>query len=101
MNNTIADSAEYINLEIVKFAASPSFSDLVSVIVNSDRVYTFLIYFYLDEISAWQFQQEMQSALETGIPEREYLSSYFASRIIGEDCFDKLIRKIIVLSANK
>ncbi len=59
MNNTIVNSAEYINLDIFKFAASPSFSDLVSVIVNSDRVYTFLIHFYLDEISAWQFQQEM------------------------------------------
>ena len=50
-----------------------------------------VIYFYLDEISDWRFEQEMR---DSGLNEREYLSRYFAARIPGEDCYEKLIAKI-------
>ena len=59
--------------------------------MTNDDVYTFLIYFYLDEISDWRFDLEMR---DSGLSEREYLSHYFAARIPGEDCYEKLIDRI-------
>ena len=33
-----------------------SFSTLVQLFMTNDAIYTFLIYFYLDEISDWRFE---------------------------------------------
>ena len=83
----------------MRIASAPSYSEMVHAIMTNDAVYTFLIYFYLDEISDWQFEQEMKFAAEKGITERQYLSRYFASRIPGEDCYEKLIAIIKEIAA--
>lgn len=64
--------------------------------MTSDVVYTFLIYFYLDEISDWRFEQEMR---DSGLSEREYLSRYFTARISGEGCYEKLKSRIKEIAA--
>lgn len=69
--------------------------------MTNDAVYTSLIYFYLDEISDWRFEQEMKLAAETGTSEREYLSRYFASRIPGETCFEKIMKNIAEIEAKQ
>jgi hypothetical protein len=56
-----------------------------------------VIYFYLDEISGWRFEQEMR---ESGLSEREYLSRYFAARIPGEQCYESILEKIEELKAD-
>ena len=64
--------------------------------MTNDDVYKMLIYFYLDEISDWRFERDMRTA---GISERKYLSCYFASRILGETSFEKLMREIEEIEA--
>ena len=73
------------------------FSELVYLIMKNDEAYRYLIYFYLDEISDWRFEQEMR---DSGIGEREYLSRYFAARIPGELCYEKIMEKIEELEAD-
>ena len=63
--------------------------------MTNDDVYRMLIYYYLDEISDWHFEQEMKLALKNGISERAYLSRYFASRIPGEPNSKKMMMKIM------
>ena len=66
--------------------------------MTNDDAFKYLIYFYLDEISDWRFEQEMR---ESTISEREYLSRYFAARIPGEECFEKNMRRIEEIEVQK
>lgn len=84
----------YGNNREQELAGALAFNEMVQRIMTDDAVYTYLIYFYLDEISDWRFTQEMEIAAEKGISEREYLSNYFSARIPGEKCYEKLIMKI-------
>ena len=65
--------------------------------MTNDAVFNYLVYFYLDEISDWRLEQEMR---EAAISEREYLSRYFATRIPGEMCFEKIIQRIEEIVTN-
>lgn len=84
---------------ILEEEAMCSHDKMVQFIMNNDEIYIMLIYFYLDEISDWRFEQEMNIAVKNGISEREYLSRYFAARIPGEDCYERLIMKIEEIAA--
>ena len=66
--------------------------------MSNDDVYIMLIYFYLDEISNWHFEQEMR---DSSYSEREYLSRYFAARIPGEKCFDRIMEIIEKVAERK
>ena len=41
----------------------------------------------------------MKLVAKNGISEREFLSRYFAARIPGEECYEKLYEKIEEISA--
>ena len=75
-----------------------NYTRIVQLIMTNDDVYRQLIYFYLDEISDWRFEQEMHAS---GISEREYLSRYFAARIPGEKCANKILEKIHELTKDR
>ena len=55
-NNNISD-IKYFNSHNRKLeiAGALAFRKMVRAIMTNDAVYTYLIYFFLDEISDWQF----------------------------------------------
>ena len=64
--------------------------------MESDRAFAYCCQYFIEDVTGWRFEEEMYNS---GLSEREYLSRYFAARIPGEDCYEKLIMKIEEIAA--
>lgn len=69
------------------------------MIFDNDEIYKYCLYYYLDEISEYGFQTEMEEAAERGITERQFISEYCAARIPGEEHYDRIMKKISGIAA--
>ena len=71
------------------------YNKMVQRIVQNKEVLLCLKYFYLDEIGEWRFQEELEErCLSEGISEDTAYAMYFASRLPGEKCFEKIMRNM-------
>ena len=75
-------------------AGTPSFSEMVQLIMQNDNVYSFLIYYFLDWISDSIFEEDAEEEVKKGKTLRQVHAEYFAAWIPWEDCADKLIERI-------
>lgn len=65
--------------------------------MESDDVYTYLLQYFIEDITTSEFSEYMKQAVENGMSEREVLSVYFASWILWEEQSEKLIEKLLSL----
>lgn len=72
-------------------------NELRQLIMESDDVYTYLLQYFIEDITTSEFSEYMKQAVENGMSEREVLSVYFASWILWEEQSEKLIEKLLSL----
>lgn len=82
-------------------AAMPSFSELVQLVMEYDSVYTFLIYYFLEWISDWAFEEYATEEMKKGKSLRQVHAEYFAAWIPWENCADKIIERIHELTKDR
>ena len=80
--------------KIISIAGMPNFSELVQVIMENDNVYSYLIYFYLEEISDQAFEDYAKEQCQSGKTLRQVHAEYFASWIPWESCAESLIERV-------
>ena len=77
-----------------EIAGMPSFSEMVQIIMQNDCVYSYLLYFYLEDISSWEFEELVREECQRGKTQREVHAYYFASWIPCEKNFAKIMERI-------
>ena len=81
-----------------EIAGMSSFSEMVQLIMQNDYVYSFLIYFYLEDISSWEFEELVREECQKGKTQREVHAYYFASWIPCEKNVAEIMESIELLS---
>ena len=75
-----------------------NYDKMVQRIMTNDYVYSYLIYFYLEEISDQAFENYAKEQCQSGKTLRQVHAEYFASWIPWETCADKIYDQIQDLS---
>ena len=71
------------------------YDKMVQRIKNNKSVLLYLKLFYMDEIYEDSFIEQLTDCCcKCYVSEDEAFAMYFASRILGEACFDKMMKKI-------
>ena len=79
-----------------------NYDKMVQRIKKNKSVLLYLKLFYIDEIYENSFQEQLTDCcLKCGVREDEAFAMYFASRIPGEACRDKIMRKIAEIEAKE
>ena len=71
------------------------YEKMVQRIKSNKSVLLYLQLFYTDEIDDWHFQEELtECCCKNGVSEDTAYAMYFAARIPGEACYEKIMKKI-------
>ena len=77
-----------------------NYNEMVQRIKNNKSVLLYLQLFYIDEIYEDSFMEKLTDCCcKCHVREDEAYAMYFASRIPGEECFEKIIQKIEEIEA--
>ena len=68
--------------------------ELLQLIMTNDYVYSYLIYFYLEEISDQAFEEYAKKQCQSGKTLKQVHAEYFAAWIPWETCADKIYEQI-------
>ena len=69
--------------------------DIAHKIMNNNNLFCYFLYYYLDDISTYSFQCELEEAKSQGISEKQFLAEHFASWIPCEEDCDQLMEKLV------
>ena len=67
---------------------------MIQTILDCDKVFAFLNFYFLEDTSDWVFQEYMQNECKKGKTERQVLANYYASWIPWESCAEKIIARV-------
>lgn len=71
------------------------YDEMVQRIAANKQILWYLKLFYIDELWEESFQEELvERQFMYGISEDESYAMYFASRIPGESCYERIMEKI-------
>lgn len=77
-----------------------NYDKMVQRIKNNKSVLLYLKLFYMDEIYEDSFVEQLTDCCcKCHVSEDEAFAMYFASRIPGEECCDKIMKKIAEIEA--
>ena len=75
---------------------------MVQRIKKNKEVLLYLKIFYMDEIYEESFEEKLTDCcLKCHVREDEAFAMYFASRIPGEDCYERIMKKIEEIEAKE
>ena len=78
-----------------------NYDEMVQRIAANKQILWYLKLFYIDELWEESFQEELvERQFKYGISEDEAYAMYFASRIPGESCYERIMEKIEELEAD-
>ena len=79
-----------------------NYDEMVQRIAANKHILWFLKLFYIEELWEKSFQEELvERQFKYGISEDEAYAMYFAARIPGETCYDKIMRKMEEIKAKE
>lgn len=79
-----------------------NYDEMVQRIAANKQILWYLKLFYIDELQEESFQEQLTDCCyKCRVREDEAYAMYFASRIPGETCFEKIMEKIEEIEAKE